>query len=878
MTQAATKQVYKKVLSNGLTVLVRPTSTIPKVSIQLWYNVGSKDEKSGQKGIAHLIEHMIFKGTKKLSESDINLIVHKLSGDCNAFTSFDYTGYLFNLPSQNWHAALPIMADCMTNCTFKEELLNSELKAVIQELKMYRDDYASTLVEEMIGSIFTGHPYQHPIIGFKQDLWKLKREELIKFYNEHYVPNNATLVIVGDVIPEEVFKEAEIHFGSIPANPNYKKEEFYFSPDIGGKAVTLYRDIQQPFACMAFTVPGARSGKDFALEVMCWILGLGKSSRLQKKLIHDMQLCTELEAFTYDLFDQGILFIYFQPKDVNDIEKIKDIINKELENVSKNGFTKDELNRSIKQARTKYLSVLENTQKQAYIIGQTYLALNDPNFMFTYGTETPEQIEKDIKDIMHHYVRPSLANSGVVLPIAHDDKDLWQDWQERSDAEDARVLSCIKREVEVEKGVHVHHVHSHKPKHFDFPKPQEVTLPSGLKVLFYNNPNIPKVEILLDLKTKYFYDPEDLQGVNMFMNAMLSEGTTRHSGEELADIIESNGMSFGASPGLINMNMLSQDLEKGLGLLTEILTESNFPQQAIDKVRSQLHASIKNYWDTPSEFAAQLAQDIVYKNHPYHKQAMGTIQSINKIDQATLIEWYKKAITPQGTIMAIVGDLNGLDIPALLERTVGKWTGSSVQDLTFPALQQVEEQEFNYPINRDQIVLTYAGLSVSRLDPEYDKLLMFNQIFTGGVLGSMSSRLFELREQSGLFYTIGGSLLASSDKQPGMIFIRTIVSLDRLAEAEKAIEHTIDTACDVIEDEEFEQAYNALANSLVNNFEANRSIAATFLFLERYNYPKDYYDTRAQRLAKITKQDIMETTKKFLNSSKLAKIRVGRIK
>ena len=173
--------VSKKILENGLTVLVRSSHAVPKVSIQLWYNVGSKDEKTGEKGIAHLIEHMIFKGTKKLSESDINMITQKLSGVCNAFTSYDYTGYLFDFPSHHWQEALPIMADCMRNCTFKEEHLNSEMKAVIQELKMYRDNYSSSLIEHMISAIFNDHPYHYPIIGFKHDLWSLKSADLISF-------------------------------------------------------------------------------------------------------------------------------------------------------------------------------------------------------------------------------------------------------------------------------------------------------------------------------------------------------------------------------------------------------------------------------------------------------------------------------------------------------------------------------------------------------------------------------------------------------------------------------------------------------------------------------------------------------------------------
>ena len=190
-------QVYKKILTNGLTVLVHQDHVVPKVSTQLWYQVGSKDEQTGEKGIAHLIEHMVFKGTNTLSESDINELTHKLSGYCNAFTSYDYTGYLFDLPEHNWRYALDIMSDCMRNCSFKQEHLNSELKAVIQELKMYKDNHISDLIEKMIEVLFVGHPYTNPIIGYKHDLWSLNRQDLVDFYQKHYVPNNAILVVVG---------------------------------------------------------------------------------------------------------------------------------------------------------------------------------------------------------------------------------------------------------------------------------------------------------------------------------------------------------------------------------------------------------------------------------------------------------------------------------------------------------------------------------------------------------------------------------------------------------------------------------------------------------------------------------------------------------
>src|SRR3989344_1869115 len=156
-------QIMKMILSNGLVVLVSPMTNIPKVAMELWYHVGSKDEKSSEKGLAHLIEHMIFKGTDKMSESDLDRIVCKLSGYANAFTSHDATGYVFHFPTQHWREGLTILSDCMKNAKFDEQMLNSELKAVIQELKMGRDHYVGSLIDEMLSAIFVDHPYHYPI-------------------------------------------------------------------------------------------------------------------------------------------------------------------------------------------------------------------------------------------------------------------------------------------------------------------------------------------------------------------------------------------------------------------------------------------------------------------------------------------------------------------------------------------------------------------------------------------------------------------------------------------------------------------------------------------------------------------------------------------
>lgn len=868
--------VKKYVLDNGMTILVRPVHTVPKVSIQLWYNVGSKDEKDNERGIAHLIEHMIFKGTKKLKESDINAIVHMLSGSCNAFTSYDYTGYLFNLPSQHWQTSFDIMADSMQNCTFKDYMLNSEMKAVIQELKLYKDRYDRSLVDEMIGSIFHDHPYHHPIIGYKQDLWSVHSDDLKRFYKKHYLPNNATLVVVGDVDPQQVYQLAQDRFGAIPANPNYRKTEFYHNKDIASKTVTLYRDVKQPLVIFSYVTPGTKSGKDNVLELLARIVGRGKGSRLYKKLVQDMQLVTSLSASADDLFDHGLFFIAVEPKNIEDIDKIQSIIIDEFADLKKNGVTDQELDRAIKKTEMSLHSLMEDLEHQAYEIGKYYLATGDENYVFNFVNMPRQELKKEINQLLHEYFRPSVLHKGSVLPLPESDKDMWAAQQERSDQLDNEILSARQRTEPIEAAEYAKTVSIKEPGKFAFPKATISQLSNNLKILAYNNPNTPKIDIILDLKAKHYFDPADKQGLGLFVSSMLMEGTTKHDANALIDAIEAKGMSVTPYPGGIAVTVLKDDLEDALSILNEILTEPLFDPQKIEKVRAQLIAKIKNFWDDPRYFSTQLVKETLYKDHPYSKNSLGKLEDIENISRDDLIAYHKQFYSPQGARVALVGDLEGLDIPAVVQKTMGNWHGPDISDIEFPQLGEIEAVEIDHYINRDQVILKFAGLSIDRKHPDYDKLLLFDQIFGGGALGSMHSRLFQLREQSGLFYTIGGSLVSGADEQPGMITVQTIVSLDRLQEAEKSILETMHHAAEKIEDQEFDEARRAIINAQIDNFVSNYGIANVLLFLDKYQFADDYFDTRAQRLSAITIDEVKEAAQKRLRNNLLT-LRVGRV-
>ena len=869
-------KVIKEVLSNGLTVLIKPSSVLPKVSIQLWYNVGSKDEKSGEKGIAHFIEHMIFKGTKKLSECDISLITHKLSGYTNAFTSYDYTGYLFDFPSQQWEQSLTILADCMHNATFKQSHLNSELKAVIQELKMYKDNYTSCLVEELIGTMFPDHPYHYPIIGYKQDLWNLHRDALVNFYQKHYIPNNATLVIIGDVDPQKALERAKKEFGDLKPNFEYKKEEFYHGSDLRSKSVTLYRDVKVPSYILAWEVPGATDQSTYLTDIVMWILAAGKGSRLYRKLVDDLDLVTELDIFTYDLFDVGVLFLYFQPREGASVEKIIEIIKQEIAHIAKNGVSGKELTRAIKQVEVDYLNLLESCSKQAYAVGKFYLATGDENYVYTITDQPKEELAADVKDFVTTFLRASLMQRGAIEFLAESEKNYWLELQEISDEEDARILSGKTRDEAVEDGCYVKDVVVHPPKPFKFPQAQILTLENGLKVLSHETTHLPKIDIIVDFLADQMYDPQGKEGLSAFVAALVLEGTKKYTAQEFADAVESQGMSISSTPGSIRMSMLAEDFPKALSFLEQMLIHATMTPGAIERVRARMLASLKEFWDTPMQFAGQLVRQDIYKDHPYGNNPMGTLESVKEITRDDILSFYTAYLSPRSTRMAIVGDTRKYDLKDELSKALHTWQGKEVAPLEFPEIKPVKWHEVNHPILRDQTVLCYGALSVSRYDEDYDKLLLFDQTFTGGLLGSMASRLFDLREQSGLFYTIGGSLLYRVDQDKGLILIKTIVSNDRLKEAEVAIEGVVNTAINEVSDEEFTEAQQAIINSLVNGFSSNQQTAATLLAIDKFNLPADYFDNRAVQLAQVTKQEMQDVVKKYLNTDRFILVRAGR--
>lgn len=865
--------VVKHVLDNGMTVLVRPVDTTQKVAIQIWYGVGSKHEATGEKGIAHLIEHMLFKGTQKLSETDISLIGEKFSAHFNAATSYDYTTMIFDFPLESWKIAFPLLADCMQNCTFKEEFLNSELKAVVQELKLYRDDYPRTLILDLLTVLYPDHPYHYPVIGYKQDLWNVQVQTLKDFYKKHYVPNNATLVVVGKVDPQEVIRLAQENFGQVPANPLLKKPEFYLNRDLRTQTVTLYRDVHQPQVMLAFSIPGIKEENTYTYDILDDILTGGKPSRLHKKLIDDLELIDSLKSFIFKLHDIDIYAIMFQPRSLETVDQIINILHEELADIARNGCKQEELKQATTQFEAAFYELLENNVNQAHLIGEYYLATGNENYIYSLTTVDLALLNEKIKQYVSSYLRPAVTNKGFILPLPREEELIWKELQDRSDAEDARILAGRVRTVGVEPGNYVNTLESPAfASERCYPKPHDIVLSNGLRVLYQPTNHVPIIKLRLKTKMATIdYEVPTQPGLFRCLEDMLYEGGTQErSAEEFSRALKGLGVTLSVSSGSFYASLMSKDLPQFLQLLHELITQPAFSPDALPKIKAWMLADYKNFWDDAHLIAGLLRKQLVFKDHPSSVNHLADPDLIEKITLEDVKAAYKAFISPHDATLVLVGDLGSYEnLEELLEEALGSWTGQPIPDKIYPPLSPEQAKAIYHYLNRDQTVITLVGPSVNRLHPDYDALSLYDRL--------LFKRLFDLREQTGAFYAIVGSVIAGASEQPGFAHITTIVSNDRLDEVHNLLKDFIERDSDLLTEQDLETARYKISEQINQDYATNNAMTGILGFLAHYKLPLDYFDKRIKALSNITVDRVKEAVKKVFNIKTMNAAFVGRV-
>ena len=370
------KSVFEKTLSNGLKVIVKEDHRAPVLVQQVWYHVGSMDEITGATGIAHVLEHMMFKGTKSVPPGEFSRRIAAAGGRENAFTSYDYTAYFQQLHKDKLELAMKLESDRMQNLVLSDAEFAKEIKVVMEERRMRTDDEPHALLsEQLMAMAFEEHPYHHPIIGWMNDLKTLTAADARNWYHRWYTPNNATLVVAGDVNANDVFEMAQRYYGRIPSRPLPLRKNFIEPKQLGSKRFTVKAPAELPLLVMAYHAPTLRDPQrdtvPYALEVLGGVLDGNQSARLNKTLVREKQLASNVGA-GYDSTARGpgLFTLEGTPSAGVSVAALESAILDQIALLVRDGISPEELARVKAQVTANEVYKLDSVFYQAMQLGQ----------------------------------------------------------------------------------------------------------------------------------------------------------------------------------------------------------------------------------------------------------------------------------------------------------------------------------------------------------------------------------------------------------------------------------------------------------------------------------------------------------------------------
>ena len=411
------EQVREATLDNGLKILVLPVTKAPVVTLQVWYRVGSRNERLGRTGLSHLLEHLMFKETDKLAPEEFSRIIQANGGELNAFTSFDNTTYFETLSSERLELALELEADRMVNLKLREETVEPEKRVVMEERRLRTvDNPWGALYEEAYAAAFRAHPYQWPIIGWMKDIESSTLEDITTHYRTYYSPNNAIVAIAGNVNPDRAIELVKKHFGPISAGPPPPVVTAAEPPQLGERRVVVKKEANLPAFVWLYKVPNLDHPDAFALEVLSTILSHGDSSRLVRRLVIEERLVLDVSADNPLLsIDPGLFSITAQVLPGKTVEEVEAALEREIDAVKEAPVGEREVEKAKNQIEAEFVFAQDSNFYQAMLLARFEL-LGDWRGLGRYRPQIQAVTAADVQRVAREYLVPDRRTVAVLIP------------------------------------------------------------------------------------------------------------------------------------------------------------------------------------------------------------------------------------------------------------------------------------------------------------------------------------------------------------------------------------------------------------------------------------------------------------------------------
>jgi zinc protease len=401
-------------LSNGLRVVLVEDHTVPIVSYQTWYRVGSVDETLGMTGISHLFEHLMFKGTPKYGPKQFFLQLEAKGADVNAFTTRDYTVYHETFVPPLLEKVIDMESDRMANLKLDDEVVGSERMVVLEERKLRTDNTPDGQIQEALwGLAFKRHPYSWPVIGYPQDLLGLTLDQIIAYYKAHYQPKNASVIVVGDFKTENVLAMIKKYYEPIPSQPKPKRDIADEPEQQEEHRLILHDDVASEKFAQAYHAPSAKDDDSYALDVLSNILFEGTTSRAYRKLVEELQLCLSIDGSDYTPTYPGLFIISGTMKGQQDTALAETALDSVIRDVQDNGVTDEEIKTAVKQLTVQLVDSVRTTDGMANLIGTVQTIFGDPELYADDLKKYVKVTRDDVKRVASKYLVPN--NRSIVV-------------------------------------------------------------------------------------------------------------------------------------------------------------------------------------------------------------------------------------------------------------------------------------------------------------------------------------------------------------------------------------------------------------------------------------------------------------------------------
>ncbi len=829
----------KFVLKNGLTVLVHEDHKAPVVGVNTWYHVGSKNEKPGKTGFAHLFEHLMFSGSANFDKTFLSALEGIGASDLNGTTNKDRTNYFETVPTSMLDYALFAESDRMGHLLGVLDQKKLDLqRGVVQNEKRQRENQPYGVVEQIVteNTWPANHPYSWTTIGSMDDLDAASMSDVTGWFKNNYGPNNVVLVLAGDITPAQAREKVERYYGDIPPGPPVATQRAWIAKRSGSHRGSVQDRVPQARIYRMWNVPGADTPEEALLDLAAHVLGGSKNSRLYQRLVVKEQLATSAFAGDDSSEIAGQFGINLTARPGADVSRMERIADDELRTLLNGGPREDELRLAKTSILAQYARTVERVGGfggKSDMLARCMTFTGNPDCYKTYLKRIQAATAAQVTQAMRDW----LGDGDYILQVDPFPTGL------------APSVTALDRS----KGPPPGH-----PEKLHLPPMQTSTLSNGLQVVLAERHGAPVVNLSMMVDAGFASDSHDLPGLASLTLRMLEEGTQSRTSQQISAELEALGASFGAATNLdgafVNINVLAPTLPRALGLYADLVLHPSFPQKDFERLQRDRIAAIGREKTVPRAMALRVLPGLIYgKDHAYGLPltGTGTESAVARMTRADLVRYHQAWFKPNNAALLVVGDTTMAALKPLLEKAFGGWRTGPVPDKKVAQVAPPERTVI-YLLDRPgalQSDIVGAQLAPPRDSPDAVALNLLNDVFGG----TFSSRLnMNLREDKHWSYGVGSSLVAARGQR--ILFSGSPVQTDQTAPAlrELAREYADIAGARPIAQAELKAAQDNETLGLPGAFETVAQLSNGYATILQYRLPEDYYDTYTDKVLALT--------------------------